>query len=804
MHEDRPTETDTRNLLYVLETEVFGTTLESASHIDISDIHHTSGKYASVLRDVIVKHREKGEKVYPTATETADENIQLRTLEAEADTWALLSHLCTPKLAKLSTVCDRIRTVIVWLEDIEHARQASEVKEYADLEAYFKVNELIAEDVLDCCGCELGANVTNARMRKSQAQTEKTRARLYAAIWRLLRAGQRAKARSLCNHVGQPWLAVTFSDSANWSYDFRNSPAQKDYTNSVDEAQRGPTRLNFARHLMWKRVCAAAAQAAHSSHEAAVYGLLAGELTRVLPECREWTTELWAASSCWLEDFLKSSECLDDAREHCQQTAVSRDILSPLCQLFTKLSEPETSKGNQIFLDKHREVQKLILLERWDDLANVIKLWVSHCRNHNKAQYSHVLRFTTHLTLLLQYFPKNQVFLVRDCKICHWDINDLVQEYVVHLVTASYYTLIPRYAQYLRPARIERTYLELSDILLDAPAASKAQLLKAASAYLPVEGPGSICSIVRLILSSARDPEHWKTHKENNLHQPLRRMKTLEYAFSVDGTQSHGLFHTTLLCRELATGSCYEDVLRDIESLVPYNCQGRQMALFELQAWKNYFFCLKRVHCVQLFLKYHMRLHTATKLKDYILPVQHILFSMLNSWQMKPCSAHLYTSVGPVTLAIYLPQHIEVKKLLNYCSYLVSCTKGTIAIKTSVISEVCPEIFMLEMHPVETNNFKHFMTLVSIIFADGFPNLIHGKLRILVQDAEDMVGRAMSRRISFADGLLSYSKIESNISSEHTVQKVAMHPRVALHENLTQRTFKALLLTARETALKHI
>jgi nuclear pore complex protein Nup107 len=141
--------------------------------------------------------------------------------------------------------------------------------------------------------------------RKLQAQDEYFERAIWLGCYELLRRGRSMEdIKEWCRDRTEIWRAVSMSGLPG-----QDSPG--------DEAS------NYASTALWRRMChALAKRSGIDSYESAVYGILSGDFSSVVPVCQSWNDRLFAHYNCLLrsqfEAYLVSNH----------QTRASTDILN--------------------------------------------------------------------------------------------------------------------------------------------------------------------------------------------------------------------------------------------------------------------------------------------------------------------------------------------------------------------------------------------------------------------------------------------------------------------------------------------
>jgi hypothetical protein len=167
--------------------------------------------------------------------------------------------------------------------------------------------------------------------------------RLLQGMFRMLRSGRTTDAIALSARSGAAWLGASIEGAGCGLLPFTvPSPVEAPHPDTVELADDEVLAADVlagqgaevaaacgthptARREAWRRACVAVEQAVQrhaggpspqaglASTEAAVYGMLAGNVHNVLPMCNGWVDRVWAHARCFLQ--VLPEELLEDHRE---------------------------------------------------------------------------------------------------------------------------------------------------------------------------------------------------------------------------------------------------------------------------------------------------------------------------------------------------------------------------------------------------------------------------------------------------------------------------------------------------------
>ncbi len=218
---------------------------------------------------------------------------------------------------------------------------------------------------------ELDPDATARQARRLHPDDAEDEIHLMHRLWTLVRQGKLKDAQQLCRDCGQPWRAATFSGGQLY-----HDPELAGDTNPYEG---NPFRT------IWRESCCQLSQDGSSDpHERAIYATLCGNLTHILPVCRNWEDYLWAYFKV-LVDY-KINQCLKERFNPLLQ----EDIVSPATptpkqehEIFSELRNhinPDIRAGAH---DRYHILQEKIILGKIDEMFVELASWMSDIGFHN-------------------------------------------------------------------------------------------------------------------------------------------------------------------------------------------------------------------------------------------------------------------------------------------------------------------------------------------------------------------------------------------------------------------------------------
>lgn len=427
-------------------------------------------------------------------------------------------------------------------------------------------------------------------------------ARLHAALFRLLRAGRLRAAWELCRHVGQPWRAASMGAASGWGPAPVGAAAAAD---AEEQSLAGPAaeldalaaELDGAdpqRRALWKWACgrvAAEAAAQGAAAEAAVYGVLAGDPSRVLPLVSgDWEGSLWALLRARLDCDV---DALVEGRDPSQPGAPlaepselpagvaapawpPQELLASLCtgleDAFRRLAAGPDGAVARACGAQQRVVQRALALGSWAELAAVLQSWLGLDAGSaaaavaaaesalgpaaqppaSKGRHARLLRLSAHVLLWLRLLLGSDAGF-QPGGPRSFDLDKVLYAYAGQLCAGERYGALPMYAKHLRPIKCREAVASCWSLLVPQPRALKQRVLREACEYLPWEGEGGVLAVLATVLDASRGAA-------TAALGPVPRLKALEWACLVPDTAPQAALHAASLLRELCLAACAGDV----------------------------------------------------------------------------------------------------------------------------------------------------------------------------------------------------------------------------------------------------
>ncbi|GAQ87116.1 nuclear pore protein 84/107 containing protein [Klebsormidium nitens] len=448
----------------------------------------------------------------------------------------------------------------------------------------------------------------NLRLHPQDSEDEEL---LMRGVWTLLKAGRLSDARQLCRDVGQAWRAASLGGTG----DAGPVPSVEGFrgltgTKRAREEQAAEIEAGRGRQRrLWKWTCFLASEkvggeGGESKYEAAVYGALSANTSKMLPVCDTWEAACWALFRGWLDSQVDSALADAHAAEGLTGPSPSPDELSGSQEKRSAIAEayknssaaggwpaPVLAQQPQSFpevferlqtspqlpdsvqragKDQQRMIQTLIILHRWGELVDCLKHWVvtPTAETGRPRSQPEFIRFAAHLVLALRKVlpPDEDLFqedLQRTC-------NVIINMYAVQLVAEQQEHLVALYAaQLVAFARVD-LYANLLDMKQGAGLEVKQRIFEGALQELDFSGEGSVCQILDRVLVESRadqDPPEGVPAAEHLSLEAFRRTRAMDWLFLPVPVQwaecrpeltAKALLHGNIILRELALASAQD------------------------------------------------------------------------------------------------------------------------------------------------------------------------------------------------------------------------------------------------------
>ncbi|KNC55585.1 nuclear pore complex protein Nup107 [Thecamonas trahens ATCC 50062] len=318
--------------------------------------------------------------------------------------------------------------------------------------------------------------------------------RLLRHLWLLVKAGKLDEARNVCRKVGQPWRAASLGGGAAF-HDAIYAGEVKLTGERIDDA----APAGNVQRLLWRQMVQVLASEASSQYERALYGVLAGSLSAVLPLCTSWEDHLWARCATALTSVLDThlATARPSANAELVRTglpaamdiaqpesagASQLDMQSMFAALLSEAQSPELRTATrapfhtiQQLLITAQENAALVTLAGWAvaDSAAAVEALDALPGSHAHAR-AILLRFGASLVL---FFRSIEVALSPEAEAAG---VALLTGYVEHLIASGQSALIALYTAQLPSSRQVGIYAKFLEGVDDGSA--RADALRAAEA----------------------------------------------------------------------------------------------------------------------------------------------------------------------------------------------------------------------------------------------------------------------------------------------------------------------------------
>ncbi|KAL7752411.1 Nucleoporin nup84 [Sorochytrium milnesiophthora] len=309
---------------------------------------------------------------------------------------------------------------------------------------------------------------------------------VFRSVYQFLRRGQAQPAADFAIRCCKSWLAGVIYGGTYYSSSL----------SSIHEIDGG--NVNRA---LWKMACQRAAhESKFDKYQRAIYALLTGSATDMLPVCETYEDCLYAYCVSLIEssldrhiksvprdDFWMQEQCepdnilldigVPDTKLQSHYSAASDDIAmsdaAPVSigEVFHALANSDRFDIRAYAHDFHRVVQSYLIQDDHVTLVQEIRMRLNTQPN---AVHPQELRFFVHL---LSFLDDMRQPLPQDA------VNDIVQTYIQYLMATEQYTLVASYLSRLPyPAQKSMYAAFLADLPIEMTKSARHQLLSEAEA----------------------------------------------------------------------------------------------------------------------------------------------------------------------------------------------------------------------------------------------------------------------------------------------------------------------------------
>jgi len=556
-------------------------------------------------------------------------------------------------------VLNRAARVVAWLE-AERKRQDPEPGQgFGRKDGVWKETKSMLDGGAGESGActRLDPDVAVRELSRINIDNEKDEERLCKALWRFLRSGRMQQAAELCQHVGQPWRAASLTGYAmHGPLPLGDAADEADsYETGIRQSEilAGEIESGARSKLLWRWACHAAARRISESNatfEAALYGVLAGDIKMASPACSSWEDLLWLNIRTWLEyqvdlDLIQKSKdainALHGEREPDQTGILSEGDLDTSAMQAMGISCPGndwpiesiskqmpenlegavmegaagfggTEIGSVDRTKRFRKIQVELMLGKLENLLESLIHWIVPGGATEEAQSCPpgLMRFSAHLALLLWSMDLVEVGGEHGSPL-YTKLNDGLQKlvwiYTVHLIDSASYSLVPTYLVHLRLGlRRTTTHLLLEQSTFYEPIAIRKKIniicRQWFQKYIGVDGFADDEMLVSVV-------KFCDKARETSFGGPLARAESLSWMFFDPEYSVEAFTRSVLLCQEFSLGGLHGALagLHLLKEVIPSaadsSCLGDlisrsdeynlQSLMRELASWERYFEILR-------------------------------------------------------------------------------------------------------------------------------------------------------------------------------------------------------------------
>ena len=373
-----------------------------------------------------------------------------------------------------------MQLVIDWLEKNERDDMDSE--QYSDKIEFYSEGPHCWENTLHqnkirsmrgekskCLDMDPDACIrTNVQLNDLDKEDEN---RLTKHIFKYLRAGRLEVGKSIAEKLGYHWLSAALE---GWilHHDFN-------FDEGLTEGGSMQIIQGNANRDLWKYTCfkyAHMKNVSQSPYEAAIFGVLSGNIQYVLPLLNRWSDKLWiyfkASLDVQIENELRHTSIQNIVTSRgtgninsFNRTSVElpNDYWNNSKNFVEIFREVDAAINNEELLIEercHQNIQKFIILESVDSTLEFMVDWIRE-NTDKEIICPHMCRFFCHLLLFF-----SQIDLINTESRKGFAIT-ILEEYINYLIEWKEIELVAYYVAHLPPAFQVSTYAKLLEKIND-------------------------------------------------------------------------------------------------------------------------------------------------------------------------------------------------------------------------------------------------------------------------------------------------------------------------------------------------
>eukprot|EP00800_Vazella_pourtalesii_P014348 TRINITY_DN3627_c0_g3_i2.p1 TRINITY_DN3627_c0_g3~~TRINITY_DN3627_c0_g3_i2.p1 ORF type:complete len:431 (-),score=19.09 TRINITY_DN3627_c0_g3_i2:1262-2554(-) len=222
--------------------------------------------------------------------------------------------------------------------------------------------------------------------KKISELDQKDELMLSQCVWHHIRAGRIQEAQDLLQKVGQPMKASIF-EGGKYYHDPNLENEPKDL--GIPEIIEGNIQRDIWKFIVWKM----SEDTRFNVYERAIFGVLAGNLQRILPVCKNWSDWLWANYKVMLDVYYES-EIRNTS--YYRKRNNPRDLPSNYWQqnlepeiIFSELQGIRNEEIHRYSNSQFGVIQFYLITNQLDILIDTIYNWITTSREPGICQQLH-------------------------------------------------------------------------------------------------------------------------------------------------------------------------------------------------------------------------------------------------------------------------------------------------------------------------------------------------------------------------------------------------------------------------------
>ena len=269
--------------------------------------------------------------------------------------------------------------------------------------------------------------------KKISELDQKDELMLSQCVWHHIRAGRIQEAQDLLQKVGQPMKASIF-EGGKYYHDPNLENEPKDL--GIPEIIEGNIQRDIWKFIVWKM----SEDTRFNVYERAIFGVLAGNLQRILPVCKNWSDWLWANYKVMLDVYYES-EIRNTS--YYRKRNNPRDLPSNYWQqnlepeiIFSELQGIRNEEIHRYSNSQFGVIQFYLITNQLDILIDTIYNWITTSREPGTCLGTHFLRFVAHLVI---YFRQIEL------SVSNVKCDIIIEKYITELIILQQYEMVCTY-----------------------------------------------------------------------------------------------------------------------------------------------------------------------------------------------------------------------------------------------------------------------------------------------------------------------------------------------------------------------